>query len=371
MKGPSIKQEEPRLLALLNSNFAASRETDETILDSSSFTGSTETVRDDIHTLTDNDRVAAPMKVTIAAAFGRIAYPEWDTRKHQVAIGGLRSLRSLDHAFVANHLHRLGLYRTATEGSLTRTFEQKHVFTMDYPGEIKPRESKLAFLRLINRINEDSSLHVPTTILRYFLYRLQMSKQAVDALVSNPIPLGRHVTLPLVQRMLHDLFDIGSGMSVTPAIVVHTLLSIVQLTLWKDVELSPLKRHTASDSTSHAIGDVEAYQNMSPFLSVEVKYKIGIDDTIIRTFTQKTSGVPIRFLLTTQNIDTKYTEDNILIGNVTNVVLQYLHIVSSQHHVDFVTLLRSALLENPDLSPTNKTQISEVFTKHLGIPSLE
>lgn len=365
------KDEDSRLLSILTSNLAAKEETNDGILDSSSFAGSTETVRQDIHTLTDNDRVVAPMKVTIAAVFGRIAYPMWDTRKHQVGIGGLKSLRSLDHTFVANNLHRLGLYRTATEGSLTRTFERKHAYTMDYPGEITPVKSRLAFLRLVNRVNEDSSPEVPITVLRYFLHRLQASKETVDALVSKGVSVKTSVSLEKIHTILDEMFDIGSGMSATPAIVVHTLFSVVQPHLWKDVILAPLKRHTASDSTSQAIGDVEAYKGTTPFLSVEIKHKLDIDNSMIRIFTQKTSGTFLRFMLTTKNIHTKYTEDNILIGNVTNIVLQYLHMTGIRDNTLFVTQLRDALLGSPDVSATNKTKISELFTKHLDAPSLE
>ena len=137
--------------------------------------------------------------------------------------------------------------------------------------------------------------------------------------------------------------------------------------------MSPLKRHTASDSTSRAIGDVEAYRNEVPFLSVEIKHKLKIEDSMIRIFSQKTKDVPLRFMLTTNAIHTKYTDDNILIGNVTDVLLQYIHsaiIHEPEIAKTFITRLREALVGSPDISTTNKTKISELFTKHLAAPSL-
>lgn len=366
--------ETTRLLEILNTNLNASHETNTSILDSPTLADSTETIREDIHTLTDNDRVVAPMKVTIAAVFGRLAYPEWDTRKHQVGIGGLKSLRTFDHTFVANNLHRLGLYRTATEGILTRSFEVKHPFTLDYPGEITPAKSKRAFLRIINRVNEDSSREVAETILRYFLGQLQSTKEKVNILVTETVSANRPVSLKVLKDILDELFDIGSGMSASPAVVIHTTFLMVQPHLWSDMTLAPLKRHTASDSTSGAIGDVEATRNDVSFLSVEIKHKLEIDDSMIRTFSQKTEGIPMRFMLTTRNIHTKYTDDNILIGNVTTLALQYIHSVhfyDSDFNAKFATQLRDALIGSPDISATNKTKISEIFTKHLVVPSLE
>jgi hypothetical protein len=368
------KQEDIRLLDILTSNIEKSCQTDTNILESQTFQGYPETVRNDIHMLTDNDRVVAPMKVTIAGVLGRIAYPTWDTRKHQVGIGGEKSLRSFDHSFVANNLHRLGLYRTATEGILTRSFELKHPFTMNYPGEINPTNSKLAFLRLINRVNEDPSPAVAETILRYFFHRLQLSKGKVDILARETLSSDRPISLEALRNLLTDIFDLGAGMSASPAIVVHTAFSVAQPFLWNDVEMTPLKRHTASDSTSRAIGDVEAYRKESPFLSVEIKHKLQIDSTMIRTFSQKTGAVPMRYMLTTAAIRTKYTDDNILIGNVTDVTLHTLHSVLYREPtipMTFAIRLREALIGSPDISATNKAKISELFTKHAAAPSPE
>lgn len=368
-KADKKKYEKELVPNILMTNLAASNETDEVILNSSSFNDSKQTVRDDIHSLTDNDRVAAPMKVAIAATVAKLAYPAWDTRKHQVGIGGLKSLRTTEHEYVAKNLHRLGLYRTATEGFLTRSFESKHPFTMEYPGAINPPASKHAFLRIVNRINEDSTPGVAETILRYFLYRLQESKKKVDGIIDEKLVTEKRTTLKEIQSVLTALFSGGAGLSATPTIVVHTAFSIVQPHMWPDIEMAPLKRHTASDSTSRAIGDIEAYRNGSPFLSVEIKHNIAIDSSMILTFAQKTLDVPMRFMLTTRKINTTYTDENILIGNVTEITLHYIHsILFAQPDAGmvFITRLRNALVESPDISPTNKIKISELFTKHLG-----
>jgi hypothetical protein len=367
-------QEDKRLLEILQRNIDARNESDDAVLDSPTLPTYPDTIRSDIEILTDNDRVVAPMKVTVAAVFGKLAYPDWDTRKHQVGIGGLRSLRTLDHSFVASTLYRMGLYRTATEGILTRSFESKHPFTMDYPGEIKPVVSKNAFLRIVNRINDDPSQTVAETILRYFLKRLHEQKERVAVLSGNVVVATSRVSLKTLRDLLQDVFGVGAGMSATPAIVTHTAFSLIQPHLWEGVQMAPLKRHTASDSTSKAIGDVEGYKGDAPFVSVEIKYNIDIDDTMIRTFSTKTGSIPLRYMLTTRGIRTKFTDENILIGNVTDVVLQCLHGVMI-HDADicatFATRLREALIASPDIGSSNKTKIADAFTKLLAPPSPE
>jgi len=353
------------MFAILDSNIAASGDTDAVLLDSSSYQGSPETLRADIETLTTGDATAqAPMKVTVAAVAAKIWKPEWDTRKHQAGLGGLKSLRTVDHSLVAKHLHKLGYYKTATEGALTRTFERKHAYNMDYPGEIKPLNRKLAFLRVIGRVNDEYSQHLAETILRYFLGLLKTRKAAVDALKTGEFVPKEAVSLKTVKDILTGVFDIGTGMSASPAIVFHALCIVVQPFLWDDATVSPLKHHTAADATSKAIGDVEAYKNEAPFMSAEIKHKLTIDESIVLTFSQKTANVPLRFILTTAKIAPKYTDDNILIGNVTDVVLQYLHtyIIRDAHIAKtFLTQLRTEIMGSNDIGADNKGKVDEIF----------
>jgi hypothetical protein len=139
---------------------------------------------------------------------------------------------------------------------------------------------------------------------------------------------------------------------------------VVQPFVWEGVTVSPLKHHTAADATSKAIGDVEAYKNDTPFMSAEIKYKLTIDESIVLTFSQKTSNVPLRFILTTAKVASKHTDDNILIGNVTDVVLQYLHtyIIRDAHIAKtFLTQLRKDIMGSNDIGADNKGKVDEIF----------
>lgn len=373
-KPPKMKPD-TEIRAILDANLAAHTQVDETLLDAPTYTGYTETLRQDITTLTGDDKTVAPMKVAIVAIAAKLWKPDWDTRKHQTGIGGFRSLRTLDHNTVADHLHKLGLYRTATEGALTRTFEQKVPYDMKYPGEIKPLPMRWAFLRILSRLNEDYSQPLAETMLRTFLTQLKARQTTVEGLQTQSVSLATSVPLQTVVKLLNGIFDLGSGVSVTPAIVVHTAFTVVGQTLWPTIAMIPLKHHTAADSGSKAFGDVEGTREGTPALSVEIKHNLAITDGITRTFAQKTAAIPFRYILTTKKITTSYTEDDILIGNVTEVITQLLHSCRVQVptiSATFVAELRTAMMRNVDLGASNKTKIDSLFTEHVSVlPSPE
>ena len=88
------------------------------------------------------ERSKAPLKAIIAAGIPKIAYPEWDVRKHQQQIGGKHSLRSIDTRHIASELYRIGLYETPTSFALTRSFEKAECYDMNYSGNIYQRPFK-------------------------------------------------------------------------------------------------------------------------------------------------------------------------------------------------------------------------------------
>ena len=93
--------------------------------------------KNDLYTITKSKiKVWAPMKATIVSCVAKLIYPNWDTRYHQVQIGGKYSLRTIDRKYVASFLFKKGLYPTATEYALTRSFEKAEPFTKNYTGKI-------------------------------------------------------------------------------------------------------------------------------------------------------------------------------------------------------------------------------------------
>ena len=140
--------------------------------------------------------------------------------------------------------------------------------------------------------------------------------------------------------------------------------------------MKPLKEHTAPDGNSKSLGDVEGYRpDGSPFLVVEVKFKIKIDDGIVETFRSKVEGqiIPLNLILTTAaTTKTTYTDDNIQIGTVKDFVMRTLQIcmVSNPDILKiFLRELRTRILAYRSLGDERKRDIDSIFTQYAEAPS--
>jgi hypothetical protein len=309
----------------------------------------------------------APIKAIVVSLLSKLAYPEWDTRKHQVQLGGLYSLRSIDTTIVSKRLYEIGWYKTNTPFALTRSFELKEPYTMEYSGSIKPVKTKIAFLTIVNKINEDFNRKLCIDIIKYILNYLRKRHEATIVLRNSSIVIKNNVTLKTIKSILSDIFKVGIGMSVTPSIVTYTVCNVIKNHLWKDIDLRPLKEHTANDK--HSIGDIEAYTlDNIPFMAIEIKHNLDITESIVSTFERKTTNVKLKYILTTKGISSKFTDTNIYIGNVVEWAVFYLHsciIHNPDIASEFVILLRKTLLEYRNLGDDNKIKIDNIFTTHL------
>lgn len=332
----------------------------------------THTLEADIHTVTSTfDKVKAPLKAIVVSVLAKLVYPSWDTRKHQPQIGGEHSLRSIDSTYVCPYLYSISLYPEATAFALTRSFEKSEPFTKNYNGKAKYPEQMSAFLNIVHSINEQYSPELCKAILAKCMFFLQQRKLAGDVLKSTTLSVSQSVSLKTVQTLLAKVFtSTSSGIAVVPAIVIHTALSIVQPHLWPGCTIKPLKEHTAADGNSKAIGDVEGYRaDNTPFLSVEVKYNIQLDSTLISTFEAKTTDVPLRYMVTTKERVCEATDSNIILSTVNDAVLHILQpalVHKKTIPLEFVQSLRSTILYYRNLGLPARTAINKVFTEILA-----
>lgn len=308
----------------------------------------------------------ASIKATVVSLIAKLSYPDWDTRKHQVQLGGLYSLRSIDTTIVSKRLYEIGWYKTNTPFALTRSFELKEPYNMEYSGSIKPIKTKTAFLTIVNKINKDFDRKLCLDMVKYILNYLRKKNEATNVL-RNTSMVVNNVTFKTIKNILSDIFKIGIGVSVTPSIVTHTVCSVIKDHIWKDIDLKPLKEHTANDK--HSIGDIEAYNlDTIPFMAIEIKHNLDITESIISTFEGKTTNVKLKYILTTKNINSKFTDTNIYIGNVIEWSMLYLHsciIYNPDIAKDFVVLLRKTLLDYRNLGDDNKVKIDNIFKTYL------
>lgn len=329
----------------------------------------TQTLKTDLHIIISSvDKSISPLKAVIVSALAKIIYPDWDTRNHQTGLGGKSSLRTIDHRDVCPYLYAQGLYPTATEFALTRSFEKAEPYTMAYTGAITPKPCKSAFLNIVHSINETYSEALCRAILCYCLQYLKDKKIAKDALRGTIVVIKCGASLKTVQTLLNNIFTSAtSGIAVIPPIAMWAVCITVQPFLWPGCSIKPLKEHTAADGNSKAYGDVEGYgPDAKPFLAIEVKHCITIDPTIIATFEEKTGTIPLRFIVTTKDRRSESTDTNIIISTVTDAIIHMIQLTlfhKKEIIVEYIDTLRKAIMEYKNISLTAQEAIVKIFTE--------
>ena len=329
-------------------------------------------VNDELQTLMSNNNTS-PLKATVASIVAKLVHPKWDTRKHQIQVGGDYSLRSIDTNHVSIKLFKLGLYSTATSFALTRSFEKAEPFNKSYTGKISPHASKDAFLNLVEIINTTASIEVLKTMLVVVIQFLKDRKAKHEELKTLIVPSSKELSLCDMSDTLERINNIaGSGLSVVPVISVHALLTVVQPYLWPSITVKPLKEHTAPDGHTKSCGDVEALdESNKPKIVIEVKKHIKVDETIVYTFNSKVvkSDICLKYILTTANTTKYYVQNNICVQTVIDFIMTYLQLTLFHNPsicTAFINQLQKGVVSDKNLSFVNKTAIMTVIKSLLA-----
>lgn len=318
----------------------------------------------------------APLKATIVSVVAKMVNPDWDTRLHQTQIGGKYSLRTTDRCYVCNYLYNKGLYDSPTESALTRSFEKAEPYNKNYSGKISPKESKSAFLNLVEIINTKIDTQLLNDILIYLLSFLKNREKRQLRLNDSIVVSSKHINMLDVSKLLDEINKLGSGSSVVPVIIAHTLLSVIQQYLLVGITMKPLKEHTAADNHSKSCGDIEGIDiSFNCKIAIEVKHKISITDTIVAIFDEKTKDedIPLKFIITTAKTERRVVQNNICIDTLNGFVISYLQQTLFHEKTIcllFIEELRKQIVSYKNMSLSIKESINEILTSLLVSPSL-
>lgn len=328
-----------------------------------------EKVKGDLDVIIKNiDKSWAPLKATIASIVAKIHHPDWDTRKHQTQIGGKYSLRTIDKCYISDYMFKNGFYDTPTEFALTRSFEKAESYTLMYSGNISPKESKNAFLNLVDVINTEPCEKLLNDMLVYLLVFLKERKTKNTIIKESTVDTINELTLNDVLDVLDKLFSLGSGISVVPVIVVHTLLSVIRPYVFPGIYIKNLKEHTAPDNHTVSYGDVEGFnENYIPVIAIEIKHMIKINESILLTFDKKTSdmNIPLKFILTTAKTHKECVKNNICIDTVSGFTTSYLqYAILHEPNICsmFLKELRTNIVSYHNISFESKDTINKIIT---------
>lgn len=319
----------------------------------------------------------ATQSIAIASLVAKQVVPDWDTRLHEVQIGGTYNLRGISGKVNAILYSKRLLPASTDYACLTPAFKGVSApFNKEFTGSIKPRESLPALLSILELINTTATPELLTNILQYILSHLKDKKKRDDTIKETVVVSSRGFSIINIINTLIKLHALGDGSSKLPVIVVFTTVSIIQPYLWQTLSIVPLKEHTEADK-DRSCGDVEAVDSVNkPMIAVEIKHKLPITDSVIQTFNDKISGkdIPLTFILSTKtDIVKQFVKDNISIDTVNGFVATYLHMAlfhEKNIYSIFLHELRKNIVNHPNLNIIIKESANEILTSLLVSPSL-
>ena len=248
----------------------------------------------------------------------KIENPKQDVRYHKNELKGGYSGRTFDTKFITpffkKHFPRFAMKES---GWLTRSIEQPHPFTFKFPGKIRNKDVKQAFLQILNDI-EKNKAEPRNYLIALFVLLAREIIRSNSLLLENKLKFQKKdLTMNLIIEDLKEHFFTkykSAGTSRLPVLAIYSIYEILlrDVARYKGKKLLPLKSHVASDIKTKEIGDVEIIDEKKKtiFEGVEIKHGIPIDFLIVRDAYEKIKKIPIEryYILTTVEPNVKRGE---------------------------------------------------------------
>lgn len=192
-------------------------------------------------------------------------------------------------------------FEGAKSGWQTRTFERPKPYMLNYDENIG--DIKEPFLKTFNYVEEDGeSAAVALACLLHYQMILRESKK-----ITLSIPKTKDIQLIISLFRNHFFYEYkaSKGASRLPVLALYAVYSVLieQMSRYKGMKLKPLEAHSAADSQTGAIGDIEIIEKNSGevFEAIEVKHNIAISNRIIHSAAEKIMDKSVNryYILTT------------------------------------------------------------------------
>ena len=250
----------------------------------------------------------AVLGVTLTSIVYKIYDPKQDIRLHQDGMQGGYSGRTFDTKYVTPFLKsRFPHFAMAESAWLTRSLEQPHPFDLNFPGKIRNKVLKLAFLKTLDRVQANGNL-APQILVA--LMGLMFEAKAKDEKLFDRSQVTSSITIAKIVDAInqHIFYKYERGVVGTARLPVLVIYSVYNLLL-SDVKrysgkiLAPLETHTSPDFRSKSLGDIEINNaDGSCFEAVEIKHKKPISADMIGVVYRKIKRTAIdRYYILTTN----------------------------------------------------------------------
>ena len=239
----------------------------------------------------------------------KIIAPTQDVRYHEANLPNGFAGRTLDTAEITPFLcdHNFPSPTRGNSGWLTRAFEQRRPYTLDYPANISPKVVKEPFLKLIDNIETKNAS--PKDYLLYYFIKAMQKRDSSQIDLVKPSNLSIKQIMDILKRhFTYNYSGRGQGASRLPTLAIQAayMCMMNEVSRYKDKTLCSLSSHNSADTSSGQIGDIQVNNNDgTPFEGVEVKHLIEITTDLVKVAYDKFKIYQTKryYLLTTANME--------------------------------------------------------------------
>lgn len=191
-------------------------------------------------------------------------------------------------------------FRCAKSGWQTRTFERPKPYMLTYDENIGA--IKEAFLTCYDQM--ETKGQDPLLALAFLLWRRILLREASRINLARPRVQDVLKLASLFQAHFFYPYKDSKGASRLPVLALHAIYALLvkELQRFNGKSLKPLESHSAADSQTGAVGDIEIVDaNGGVYEAVEVKHGIPISKTVVEIAKQKIRGSQVDryYILTT------------------------------------------------------------------------
>jgi len=232
--------------------------------------------------------------------------PKIDVRYHQMQIqkntgrpAGF-NFRGVSELQVYPWLSR-NRFEGAKSGWQTRTLERPKPYALDYSENIA--YVKDDFLAVFDEIEEHGQNSLDA--LTYLIYKQVVRREDVKITLSIPKTQDINAIVDLFKSHFFQSYKGAKGASRLPVLALHSVYTVItpQLRRYKGKSVMLLNEHSAADSQTGSLGDIEVSDDNSGeiFEAIEVKHSIQINEKIVADVQDKVMDKSISryYILTT------------------------------------------------------------------------
>jgi len=247
----------------------------------------------------------AVVTVLITLLAHKAIVPQQDIRYHQAGLESGFAGRGVDEEHVTPFMKKAAFPAMAQSGWLTRSLEQAHPYTSDYPGNITPKRAKEAFLAIIDSIQTKGAS--PGDVLIYMFVLLIKQRDGMKVELAKPHSLSISAIISILNHHFTAKYA-SSGASRLPALAVYAAYQCMmgQVLRYSGKVLCPLESHNSPDAQSGRIGDVDVNNpDNTAFEGIEIKHEIIITKGHVKDAYEKfkVHKTDRYYILTTANMD--------------------------------------------------------------------